>query len=195
MPEVKDTPVATPTTLHGSDATKPGYVSKSAALTFLNVEDGATADQTAQEIATAIDADATAEATLQASLVTTTAVTTAGALMDSEVDADIKTLSLPASTTISAFGATLVDDANAAAARTTLELGTAATSATGDFAAASHTHTVSEVTDFDPATKLDVASPSMTGDLVVAERADHASTPTAGCGYLWVRSDTPNVLV
>lgn len=47
-------------------------------------------------------------------------VTDAGALMDSEVDADIKTLSLPASTTISAFGASLVDDANAAAARTTL---------------------------------------------------------------------------
>src|SRR6056300_2098946 len=32
-------------------------------------------------------------------------VTAAGALMDSEVDADIKTLSLPASTTISTFGA------------------------------------------------------------------------------------------
>ena len=37
---------------------------------------------------------------------------------------------------ISAFGATLVDDANAAAARTTLELGTAAQSATGAFATA-----------------------------------------------------------
>jgi hypothetical protein len=33
----------------------------------------------------------------------TTNVTAAGALMDSEVDADIKTLSLPANTTISAF--------------------------------------------------------------------------------------------
>lgn len=47
---------------------------------------------------------------------------------------------------ISAFGASLVDDANAAAARTTLGLGTAATSATGDFAAASHTHTLSNLT-------------------------------------------------
>lgn len=47
-------------------------------------------------------------------------VTSAGALMDSEVDADIKTLVLPASTTISTFGASLVDDADAAAARTTL---------------------------------------------------------------------------
>ena len=47
-------------------------------------------------------------------------VTAAGALMDSEVDADIKTLSLPANTTISDFGKTVVDDADAAAARTTL---------------------------------------------------------------------------
>ncbi len=51
-------------------------------------------------------------------------VTSAGALMDSEVDADIKTLVLPASVTISAFGATLVDDANAAAARGTIGLDT-----------------------------------------------------------------------
>lgn len=49
-------------------------------------------------------------------------VTAAGALMDSEVDADIKTLVLPASTTISAFGASLVDDASSAAAVATLGL-------------------------------------------------------------------------
>ena len=49
-----------------------------------------------------------------------TNVTAAGALMDSEVDADIKTLVLPASTTISTFGASLVDDASATAARATL---------------------------------------------------------------------------
>ena len=51
-------------------------------------------------------------------------VTAAGALMDSEVDADIKTLVLPASTTISTFGASLIDDAAASNARTTLGLGT-----------------------------------------------------------------------
>ena len=53
----------------------------------------------------------------------TTNVTAAGALMDSEVDADIKTLVLPASTTISTFGASLVDDLTASAAQTTLGLG------------------------------------------------------------------------
>ena len=66
----------------------------------------------------------------------TTNVTAAGALMDSEVDADIKTLVLPASTTISAFGASLIDDAAASNARTTLGLGTAATTASTAYATA-----------------------------------------------------------
>jgi hypothetical protein len=47
---------------------------------------------------------------------------------------------------VSAFGLTLIDDADAAAARSTLGLGTAATSATSDFAAASHTHAASDIT-------------------------------------------------
>lgn len=50
-------------------------------------------------------------------------------LLESEVDADIKTLVLPASTTISTFGASLIDDAAASNARTTLGLGTIATEA------------------------------------------------------------------
>ena len=48
-------------------------------------------------------------------------------LTTGNTDADILTFSLPASTTISAFGATLVDDADAAAARTTLGVDAAGT--------------------------------------------------------------------
>ena len=88
-----------------------GSVTKSGLLTALSVEDGADVTDTAN-------------------------VTAAGALMDSEVDADIKTLSLPANTTISAFGKTLVDDTNASTARTTLGLGTAATTAATAYATA-----------------------------------------------------------
>ena len=52
----------------------------------------------------------------------TTNVTAAGALMDSEVDASLQTFALPDNTTISAFGATIVDDADAAAVQVTLGL-------------------------------------------------------------------------
>lgn len=70
---------------------------------------------------------ATATATftaIQTLVVSTAAVTSAGALMDSEL-ADltaVKTLQAPDNTTISTYGATLVDDADAATARTTLGL-------------------------------------------------------------------------
>ena len=33
------------------------------------------------------------------------------------------------------------------------------------------------------------------GDLTFTEKADHTSTPAAGGGYLWVKSDTPNALI
>ena len=42
------------------------------------------------------------------------------ALLDSEVDADVKTLSLPANTTISAFAATFLDDLDAETVRATI---------------------------------------------------------------------------
>ena len=70
-----------------------------------------------------------------------TNVQAAGALMDTEVDADIKTLSLPANTTISTFGASLVDDANATAAQTTLGLGSAALEDKSAFATAAQGNT------------------------------------------------------
>jgi hypothetical protein len=85
-----------------------------------------------------IDAAITKVAGIEAGAdVTDTAnVTAAGALMDSEVTSlsGVKTLTVPDSTTISAFGATLVDDADAATARTTLGLGSAATTSSTDYA-------------------------------------------------------------
>ena len=74
-------------------------------------------------------------ASLEASGVTTEAVRSAGAVMDDEVtDLDgIKSLTVPNSTTISTFGASLVDDADATTARTTLGLGSAATFADTSF--------------------------------------------------------------
>jgi hypothetical protein len=56
-----------------------------------------------------------------------TNVAAAGALMAADVDSDITTFALPANTTISTFGASLVDDASAAAARTTLGVDEAGT--------------------------------------------------------------------
>ena len=78
------------------------------------VLDGTTASFTTAEESKLAAVEASADVT------DVTNVTAAGAVMDSEVDANIKTLALPASTTISAFGATLVDDADAATALTTL---------------------------------------------------------------------------
>jgi hypothetical protein len=83
----------------------------------------------------------------------TTNVTAAGALMDSEVTnlADVKAFNTTdyataaqgttadnalAASAVSTFGGTLIDDADATTARTTLGLGTAATTASTDYATA-----------------------------------------------------------
>lgn len=72
-----------------------------------------------------------------------------------------------------AAGLALMDDATAADQRTTLGLGTAATAATGDFAAASHTHAASDVTSgtFDPA-RLPAATDTAQGAVELATTAE-----------------------
>jgi len=142
-----------------------GSIAKSSLLSALNVEDGADATDTAN-------------------------VTSAGALMDSEVDADIKTLSLPANTTISAYGKTLVDDADAATARTTLGLGTAATTAASEYATAAQGTTANNA--------LPKAGGAMTGAITTNSTFDGRDVATDGTKLDGIESgadqtDTANV--
>ena len=142
-----------------------GSIAKSSLLSALNVEDGADATDTAN-------------------------VTSAGALMDSEVDGDIKTFSLPANTTISAYGKTLVDDADAATARTTLGLGTAATTAASAYATAAQGTTANNA--------LPKAGGAMTGAITTNSTFDGRDVATDGSKLDSIESgadqtDTANV--
>jgi len=142
-----------------------GSIAKSSLLSALNVEDGADATDTAN-------------------------VTSAGALMDSEVDGDIKTFSLPANTTISAYGKTLVDDADAATARTTLGLGTAATTAASEYATAAQGTTANNA--------LPKAGGAMTGAITTNSTFDGRDVATDGTKLDGIESgadqtDTANV--
>lgn len=79
---------------------------------------------TTNKFTTAADISKLAGIEAGADVTDTANVTAAGAVMDSEVtDLDgIKSLTVPNNTTISAFGATLVNNADAAAAQTTLDV-------------------------------------------------------------------------
>lgn len=77
---------------------------------------------TINKFTTASDISKLAGIEALADVTDTANVTSAGALMDSELTSltGVKTLTLPDNTTISTFGATLVDDVDASTARTTL---------------------------------------------------------------------------
>ena len=88
---------------------------------FLRIDGTEVEGRTAAEVRSDLNVEDGADVTDTAN------VTSAGALMDSEVDADLKTFALPANTTISTFGKSIVDDADAAAVRTTIGVDAAGT--------------------------------------------------------------------
>ena len=133
-------------TYPSADATKVGFISVTQAVDLDTLESDVATNNAKVGITTQqasditsnnakISFDSTSSTKLgtieeNADVTDTANVTAAGALMDSEVDADIKTLSLPASTTISTFAKTFLDDADAAAVRTTIGAGTSSTTGT-----------------------------------------------------------------
>ena len=133
-------------TYPSADATKVGFISVTQAVDLDTLESDVATNNAKVGITTTqannitannakISIDSTSSTKLgtieeNADVTDTANVTAAGALMDSEVDADIKTLSLPASTTISTFAKTFLDDADAAAVRTTIGAGTSSTTGT-----------------------------------------------------------------
>ena len=151
----------TSATAAASSATAAASSASSAAASVASLnEDVAT--QSTKGLMSAADKTKLDGVETNADVTDATNVTAAGALMDSEVTSlsGIKTLTVPDSTTVSTFGASLIDDADAAAARTTLGLGTAATTASTAYA------TAAQGTTADAA--LPKAGGTMTGEITFA---------------------------
>jgi len=114
----------------------------------------------------------------------TTNVTAAGALMDSEVTSlsGIKTLTVPDNTTISTFGASLIDDTNAASARATLGLGSMALQISTDYVSING-DTLEGDLDFDSSTNYniinigEVRANTISGSTFVSDGVTVVSTP------------------
>ena len=133
---------------------------------------------TTNKFTTAADISKLSGIEANADVTDTANVTAAGALMDSEVDADIKTLSLPASTTISSFGATLVDDASASAARTTLDVDQSGTDNSTDVTLAGTPDYITISGQVITRNQIDLTA-DVTGDLPIAEGGTGSSTASA----------------
>lgn len=105
------------------------------------------------------------------------------------VDADLATFAVPASTTISAFGATLVDDADAATARSTLGVDAAGTDNSTDVTLAGTPDYIT-ITGQEITRGLIDLTTDVTGDLPVAEGGTGASTVQAAIANLRVTPAT-----
>jgi hypothetical protein len=111
----------------------------------------------------------------------TTNVTAAGALMDSEVDADIKTLALPANTTISTFGASIIDDLDEAAFKATTNLEDADITALAEAVKLDDFATPDDNTDLDATTSRHGLLPKLSGTSTeFLNGAGNFATPSGG---------------
>lgn len=104
---------------------------------------------------------------------------------------------------ITSFGRSLVDDADASAARTTLGLGTISTFNSGDYSLAGHTHTSSNITDFNSSVSglvngiyAPLNSPALTGTPTTpTASADTNTTQIASTAFVIGQASSSNPIM
>lgn len=122
-------------------------------------------------------------------------VTDAQSTLIAALDADLATFSLPASTTISAFGNTLVDDADAATARATLEaaplIGVGIVTKTDDYTAI--LGDAGQMITYDKGTAVTGTIPANASVAYAVGTEIHYAQLGAGALTIAITSDTLNV--